>query len=137
MQAPYGAPPEYYGNDVFVLPGLGSDAIPYMTKYTHQEDGTLIETGKMKMPVNCCSSSIAFAGPTKGYINSWLGYIYEFNPQTMTMTTKIDISGHRAEGVSSPLLSGLFVHDGYLYVSVIQCQSTFAPATAPAVEMAQ
>lgn len=123
-QIPYSGPCFIYGEDIFVLPGLGGDV---MYKFSRNENKELIKTGELVFPANSTAFNFLKVTDEKAYV-SFMGIakIWVINPKTMTKMTEIDLSGYGV-GDANPDASAMRIRDGKLYVSLIQMVGGFFP----------
>lgn len=117
--------PVVCGNDVFVLPGYGSET-DIMTKYSKATD-VLEKQGEYILP----SQSGAFNAVTKDntvYVScTLLGKILAINHETMQLVKEIDIKQYGV-GDQNPDPSCMIIRDNLLYVGLIQMVGGYYPA---------
>lgn len=79
------------GDDVIVTQHLAGDQA---VRYVRGSDGRLNEAGRLNLPAGGVGANVLFVGPTRAYVSvSEAGRIIEFDPQTMTQTGEIDLTG--------------------------------------------
>lgn len=119
--APY--PYVFVRNGVVMVTENGTTDL--IKKFVPGADGHLVPAGQLALGAGAQPGAVFWASDTKAYVALvGLGRIAVINPQTMTLTRTIDISGPRfAIGDNNPDPGQLLLHGGKLYVALQQIMS--------------
>lgn len=133
-QIGFGTPPmAVMGNDIFTMPDYGSSNT--FQKWTRQEDGTLIKSGSIELPVNSLATHGVIYSKEKGYLGTATGKVLIFNPSTMKLTGSIDISSYADKGISAPYSGSMFIDGETLYMPLWQINTQRLPIGEPKIDM--
>ncbi len=132
----YGLMPLYNGDDIYTFPSLGeTGGSLVLTKWT-RKGGDIVKVATMPLTSADMLSTGVILDANKGYLTSRLGKIITFNPTSMTRLGEINLNQYAAEGLQTVMLGQPFIHEGLLYISLIQLGQEFNPKTGPQVELA-
>lgn len=125
-QVPFTSPISVVGNDIFVLPAFGKDAVHEIQKYMYK-NGSL--SGPEKLAVSPYSMPVNVIGVSNEKVYSsmyGLGKVLIFNPNTMKKTGEIDLSKYAHTDASCEPAYG-FIRNGFYYLPLNQANANYMP----------
>lgn len=121
--------------NIYVFPDYMGGTEMKLKRYILNDNNQLELKGTMTLPGNSGAAIVVEASNEKAYVCCQsLNLIIEFNPQTMTETSRIDLSSLSNEGVSA-YPGALYIRNGVLYVALEQYNAQWMPQEN-ALEMA-
>ncbi len=125
-QVPFSSPISVVGNNIFVLPTFGKDAVHEIQKYTY-ENSSLSGPEKLAVPPYSMPVNITSVSSEKAYSPMYgLGKVLIFNPNTMKKTGEIDLSKYAHTDASCEPAYGL-IRDGFYYLPLNQIGANYMP----------
>ena len=121
----YSSVPMVCGNDVFSIPGWGSE-IDKLTKYT-RVDGELVEQGDYILPSQSWATNVVVKDDIAYISCPGISKILVINHQDMSLIKEIDITSYGV-GDQNPDPSSMLIRDNLLYVGLIQAVGGYYPA---------
>lgn len=126
IQAPLGSPLTVIGNNLFIFPTFGKDAVNDIQKYTYN-NGALNGPEKLAVPPYSTPANATYVNSEKVYSPMYgLGRVLIFNPKTMKKTGEIDLSKYAHTDKSCEPAHG-FIRDGFYYLPLNQTDATYMP----------
>lgn len=125
IPVPFSSVPIVCGNDVFSIPGWGSET-DILTKYS-RVNGELIEQAEYLMPEASWATNVVTKGDIAYISCPGIGKIMVINHQDMSLVKEIDISLYGV-GDENPDPSSMLIRDNLLYIGLIQAVGGYYPA---------
>lgn len=126
IQIPFSSPLSVIGNDIFILPTFGKDAVHEIQKYTYK-DGKLNGPEKLSVPPYSTPSNVVSVNAEKAYSPMYgLGRVLIFNPKTMKKTGEIELSPYAHTDTGCEPSYGL-IRDGLYYLPLNQVDAKYMP----------